>query len=184
MAIAVEDLVLSCTNTLRRCLKFVIVAAVLGMAGETSAQLGSRPNYGNRLGTQWRHETSFLPQGVQVALNSIDPAVRKWYVPEELFAEYRWRQWQTTNYARADFERYVAPEIEGGYLYDMFGMQYPRGGSSTTRARTRPRNSATGSSREIASKGGSAKSWSRPTQKRHVLRADDVQQPAGRPLRR
>ena len=57
---------------------------MLGMAGETSAQLGSRPNYGNRLGTHWEHETSFLPQGVQVALNSIDPAVRKWYVPQEV----------------------------------------------------------------------------------------------------
>ena len=123
----VEDTVSSCTNTVRSCLKFVVVAAVLGMAGETSAQSGSRPNYGNRLGTQWRHETSFLPQGVQVELNSIDPAVRKWYVPQELFAEYRWRQWQTTNYARTDFDRYVAPEIEGSYLYDMFGNAVSKG---------------------------------------------------------
>ena len=111
-----------------RCsLKLVVVAAVLGMAGETSAQSGSRPDYGSRLGTQWGHETSFLPQGVQVALNSIDPAVRKWYVPQELFAEYRWRQWQTTNYARTDFDRYVAPGIEGDYLYDMFGNAVSKG---------------------------------------------------------
>ena len=82
-SVAIEDLVSSCTNTMRRSLKLVVVAAVLGMAGETSAQSGSRPDYGNRLGTQWGHETSFLPQGVQVALNSVDPAVRKWYVPQE-----------------------------------------------------------------------------------------------------
>ena len=55
----VEDTVPSCTNTVRSCLKFVVVAAALGMAGEASAQSGSRPNYGNRLGNAMEARDEF-----------------------------------------------------------------------------------------------------------------------------
>ena len=29
---------------------------------------------------------------------ALDPAMRRWYVPQELVAELHWRQWSATNY--------------------------------------------------------------------------------------
>jgi hypothetical protein len=52
---------------------------------------------------------------------ALDPAVRRWYVPQELVAEHHWRQWSATNYAREPYQRYVSPSIEGDYFYDAFG---------------------------------------------------------------
>ena len=52
---------------------------------------------------------------------ALDPAMRRWYVPQELVAEHHWRQWSTTNYARVPYQRYVSPSIEGDYFYDAFG---------------------------------------------------------------
>ena len=55
-------------------------------------------------------QTSLAPQGTtdltrsgpERARSNRDerPAVRRWYVPQELYSEYHWRQWEYTNYAR------------------------------------------------------------------------------------
>ena len=87
----------------------------------------AQPDYGTRLGLQLGDETSFSPQGPVVQLNALDPAVRRWYVPQELFKEYQWRQWEYTNYAREPFERYVETTLEGDYFYDLYGNFLTRG---------------------------------------------------------
>ena len=62
-----------------------------------------------------------------MALNALDPAVRRWYVPQELYSEYHWRQWEYTNYARNPYERYVETTLEGDYFYDLYGNFLTRG---------------------------------------------------------
>lgn len=64
---------------------------------------------------------SFAPHGPGVLFDALDPAVRKWYVPQELYNEYRWKQWEYTNYARERYQRYVNTAIEGDYYYDLYG---------------------------------------------------------------
>ncbi|NKB69602.1 MAG: hypothetical protein GKR89_21235 [Candidatus Latescibacteria bacterium] len=86
-------------------------------AGAVQAQ-----NYGARLGTVQRGgKVSFEPRGPGVLFDALDPVVRKWYVPQELYAEYRWKQWDYSNYARDPYQRYVGTSIEGNYFYDAFG---------------------------------------------------------------
>jgi hypothetical protein len=58
---------------------------------------------------------------------ALDPAVKKWYVPQELFAEYAWKQWEYSNYARQHYERYVDIELEGYYYYDLYGNFVTKG---------------------------------------------------------
>ena len=108
-------------------MKSIVAIVVMAMAGGVWAQSGSRPDYGARLGRQWEHETSFRPQGPQIVLNAIDPARRAWYLPQELFRENRWRQWETTNYARDPYERLVSRDIEGDFFYDMYGNEVTKG---------------------------------------------------------
>ena len=59
---------------------------------------------------------------------ALEPAMRRWYVPQELVAEHHWRQWSATNYARAPYQRYVSANIEGDYFYDAFGTSSIRAG--------------------------------------------------------
>jgi hypothetical protein len=92
------------------------------LAGAISAQ-----QYGNRLGVQRGGRTTFEPQGAGVLFDAIDPAVKKWYIPQELFNEYRWRQWEYSNYARSPYQRYVDTVLEGSYFYDFFGNFVNRG---------------------------------------------------------
>ncbi len=92
------------------------------LAGAASAQ-----EYGNRLGVQRGGRTTFEPQGAGVLFDAIDPAVKKWYIPQELFNEYRWRQWEYSNYARRPYQRYVDTVLEGSYFYDFFGNFVNRG---------------------------------------------------------
>ena len=70
---------------------------------------------------------SFQPVGPGVLFGALDPAVKKWYVPQELYREYQWRQWEYTNYARNHFERYVNINLEGDYFYDIYGAYVTRG---------------------------------------------------------
>ena len=73
----------------------VIVLLWLIAAGAASAQ-----DYGSRLGVQRGGRSTFEPQGSGVLFDAIAPAVKKWYIPQELYNEYRWRQWEYSNYAR------------------------------------------------------------------------------------
>jgi len=88
----------------------------------TSAQ-----DYGARLGMQRGGEVSFEPQGVGVLFGALDPAMRRWYVPQELFSEYRWKQWEYSNYARVAYQRYVNTALEGDYFYDLYGNYIGQG---------------------------------------------------------
>ena len=73
-------------------------ALLLGLAVfcDSAAQV----EYGNRLGLQQGTEARLMTLSPEVNLAALDPAVRRWYVPQELYEEYRWRQWQYTNRAR------------------------------------------------------------------------------------
>ena len=84
-------------------------------------------DYGSRLGVQRGGRTTFEPQGSGVLFDALDPAIKKWYVPQELFNEYRWRQWEYSNYARHHYQRYVDTALEGTYFYDFFGNFVDRG---------------------------------------------------------
>ena len=70
---------------------------------------------------------TFEPTGPGVLFGALDPAVKKWYVPQELFFDYGWRQWEYSNYARTPYERYVNTTREGDYFYDVYGNFTTRG---------------------------------------------------------
>ena len=57
-------------------------------------------DYGDRLGVQRGGAVSYEPRGPGVLFGALDPAVKKWYVPQELYVDYGWRQWEYSNYAR------------------------------------------------------------------------------------
>ena len=58
---------------------------------------------------------------------ALDPAVKRWYIPQELFNEYRWKHWEYSNYARQHYQRYVGTALEGNYYYDVYGNLLTRG---------------------------------------------------------
>jgi hypothetical protein len=98
-------------------------ALALLLAATATAQ-----DYGARLGQVQRGgEVSFQPTGPGVLFDALDPAVRKWYVPQELYSEYRWKQWEYSNYARSNYQRYVSTSLEGNYFYDLYGNFVSRG---------------------------------------------------------
>jgi hypothetical protein len=84
--------------------------------------------YGSRLGTVQRGgRVTFEPTGPGVLFDALDPAVRKWYVPQELYREFKWKQWQYSNYAREPYERFVSTSLEGNYFYDLYGNFLTKG---------------------------------------------------------
>ncbi|MCY4602936.1 MAG: hypothetical protein OXE49_01775 [Gemmatimonadetes bacterium] len=95
---------------------------LIGIADQARAQ-----TYGSRLGVQRGGRTTFEPQGAGVLFDALDPAVRRWYIPQELYNEYRWQQWEYSNYARRHYQRYVDTALEGDYFYDFFGNFVGRG---------------------------------------------------------
>ncbi|MDP6018952.1 MAG: hypothetical protein QGI32_22880 [Candidatus Latescibacteria bacterium] len=92
--------------------------AVTAGAQEHSARLGDIKRGGR---------VSFEPTGPGVLFDALDPVVRKWYIPQELFAEYGWRQREYANYARDNYQRYVSTAREGNYFYDVYGNFLTRG---------------------------------------------------------
>lgn len=102
------------------CLLVVILA--MAAALDVSAQ-----DFGARLGVRRGGEVTYEPQGPGILFDALDPAVKKWYVPQELFNEYQWRQWEYSNYARNQYQRYVNIALEGDYFYDMYGNYVTRG---------------------------------------------------------
>ena len=104
-------------------LKNMVFFAVVFAAIPAPAQ----QDYGTRLGLRKGDTFTYEPQGPSVLFGPLDPAMRKWYVPQELYEEYRWRQWEYTNYARDHFQRYVNTNLEGDYFYDLYGRLITRG---------------------------------------------------------
>ena len=102
--------------------KYILVVLLVGATGLHAQE------YGARLGTVKRGgKVSFEPQGPGVLFDALDPAIRKWYVPQELYAEYGWKQWEYANYARQNYQRYVSTSLEGNYFYDVYGNFLTRG---------------------------------------------------------
>ena len=95
-----------------------LIALAAAMLTVTAA---APQEYGSRLGTQRGGAVSFEPKGPGVLFGALDPSVKKWYIPQELFTDYGWRQWQYSNYAKDEFRRYVNIHREGDYFYDFYG---------------------------------------------------------------
>ena len=114
-----------------------IRGSVLGVLIACTAT-SSQTDYSSRLGVRQGAELSYAPQGPGVMINAIDPAVRRWYVPQELFEEHRWRQWEYTNYAKDTYQRYVSNVLEGDYFYDLYGGFVTRGWLIYNNAQTSP----------------------------------------------
>ena len=87
----------------------------------------SAQDYGARLGAARGGEVTFAPQGPGVLFGALDPAVRRWYVPQELYKEFGWKQWEYSNYAREHYQRYVDTNLEGNVFYDLYGDFVGRG---------------------------------------------------------
>ena len=115
---------------MRPSIMFVAIT-VAGWAGAVSGQ----PDYGARLGLRQAGEARLYPQGVVPTTGAIDPMMRKWYLPETLNEEYRWRQWETISYARQPYQRYVGFDdesghveaLQGSFFYDLYGNLMPQG---------------------------------------------------------
>ena len=83
---------------------------------------GAQVDYGARLGETQAGIRSFGPQGPVVLMETVSPTMRRWYVPQELQVDYAWRNWETTNYARDPYYRYVGePQSTKGYVEDPAG---------------------------------------------------------------
>ena len=106
---------------------FFAAIAIIGIAVLLTEVEAQRIDYGNRLGQERGGEVSYEPVGSGVLFDALDPAVQRWYVPQELFLLYRWKQWEYTNYARDHYQRYVNSDIEGDYFYDLYGSFISRG---------------------------------------------------------
>ena len=87
----------------------------------------AQEDFGSRLGVRRGGQLSYEPAGPRILFDALDPAVKKWYVPQELFNEYQWRQQSYTNYARQKYQRYVSTTQEGFYFYDLYGNYITRG---------------------------------------------------------
>ena len=80
-----------------------------------------------RLEVQRGGKPAFDPQGPGVLFGALDPTIQRWYVPYELYHEYRWQPSAYSNYARYTYQRYVDTALEGDYFYDSFGEYVSRG---------------------------------------------------------
>ena len=109
---------------MRKTLKWSFVAGLLVIA---QAVAGYGQIQDRRVGRRWGGEITYEPRGPGVIMGALDPAVLKWYVPQELFEDYRWQQGEYTNYARDYYERYVSTTIEGEPFYDLYGNYLTRG---------------------------------------------------------
>ena len=95
------------TKVAAQLIKYILLAALLVNAAQAQ-------DYGARLGTVQRGgRVSYEPQGPGVLFDALDPSIRKWYVPQELYTEFRWKQWEYSNYARENYQRYVPTAREG-----------------------------------------------------------------------
>ncbi len=82
---------------------------------------------GRRLGVRRGGEITYEPRGPGVIFDALDPALKKWYVPQELYELYGWKQWEYSNYARSHYQGYVATDREGDPFYDLYGNYLTRG---------------------------------------------------------
>ena len=67
------------------------------------------------------------PGGPGVLIGALEPALRTWYVPQELYHEFGWEQWHYSNYAKDLYDRYTDINLEGIRYYDIYGRYVTRG---------------------------------------------------------
>ena len=91
---------------------FALVVPATGAVGQSPDR---------RFGTQRGAQLTFEPRGPGVLFDALDPALKKWYVPQELYVDYGFRQWEYSNYARNLYQRYVSTNRQGGPFYDLYG---------------------------------------------------------------
>ena len=82
---------------------------------------------GRLLGQRRGEEITYEPRGPKVLYDALDPALKKWYVPQELYELYGWQPWEYSNYAREQYQRYVNTDREGDPFYDLYGNYLTRG---------------------------------------------------------
>ena len=99
-------------------------AVVCLWAGLTPAS--AQPDYGNRLGINEADRVSYYATGPLTQQAALVPALKRWYMPQEMAPEYRW-QWEYTNYAQTPYRRYFSPAQEGDYFYDLYGRYLTKG---------------------------------------------------------
>ena len=90
----------------------ILIASLLALLVSWD-KTAANEDYGTRLGVKRGRQVSFAPQGPGVIFDALDPALRKWHIPQELYKEYKWRQWEYSNYARHKYQRYVNTNLEG-----------------------------------------------------------------------
>ncbi|RKY68143.1 MAG: hypothetical protein DRQ02_05145 [Candidatus Latescibacterota bacterium] len=71
--------------------------------------------------------TPLTPIGPGTVIGALEPSLRKWYVPHELYLQYKWQPWQYSNYAKTRYERYTEVELEGMRYYDIYGNYITKG---------------------------------------------------------
>ena len=92
-------------------------------------------DYNNRLGQQRGGKVTFEPLGPGVFFDALDPTVKRWYVPQELYHDYRFRTWEYSNYARDRYERYVNTTRKANISTTRSAISSTGAGSSTTGVR-------------------------------------------------
>jgi len=109
---------------LRKTRNIAILLLLISTVHPVDAQI----DYGSLLGSQQAGRgVSYAPQGPGTMLGAVEPAVRRWFLPQHMYAENRWRQWEYTNYAREPFERPVSTDLAGDYFYDLYGNRVTQG---------------------------------------------------------
>ena len=102
-------------------MRAAVAAVVLGAVG-----VAAQEEYGSRLGRREEGRTVYYSSGTPLSMEAISPSLRKWYLPQELSSQY-YRQWEYTNYASERYLRYLGPQLEGSYFYDLYGRFLTRG---------------------------------------------------------
>ena len=119
---------ISCGSRALVCGCAVVLALTLaGTQADAQGVPEPRPADRRLQGTRIAGKLTFQPMGPGVLFGALDPAVRKWYVPQELYHQYRWKSWEYTNYARQLYQRYVGTNREGDTFYDLYGNYVTRG---------------------------------------------------------
>ena len=88
--------------------------------------VNAQQDYGNRLGINESGRVSYYATGSGMQQAAFVPALKRWYLPQEIANEYRW-QWDYTNYANDKYRRYISPQDEGDYFYDLYGRYLTKG---------------------------------------------------------
>jgi hypothetical protein len=101
--------------------RVTVVCLVFG-AGLVYAQ----DDYGNRLGTNESGRVSYYAGGPGTSKAAFVPALKRWYLPQEVVNEHRW-QWEYTNYASDNYQRYLSTQQEGDHFYDVYGRYLTKG---------------------------------------------------------